>query len=95
MSNAKVFWSNVFRVLKHQGRSVEYLAKRLGVSHTALYRWRDGSRVSPLHYHETAADVLGVPKALLFLPDDLPSSKNNSSESSVGQEEHEREAVSA
>lgn len=77
MGEATVFWSNVFRVLKHQGRSVEYLAKRLGVSHTALYRWRDGSRVAPLHYHDTAADVLGVPKGLLFLPADLPLSKES------------------
>ena len=78
MGDAKVFWSNVFRVLKHQGRSVEYLAQRLGVSHTALYRWRDGSRVAPRAQMDAASDSLGVPMALLFLLGELPESKDQS-----------------
>lgn len=73
MGEAVVFWSNVFRVLKHQGRSIEFLAKRLGVSHSALFRWRDGSRVAPVGQMVAASDILGVPMALLFLPVESPS----------------------
>jgi transcriptional regulator with XRE-family HTH domain len=74
MGDGRVFWANVFTVLKHQGRSVEYLATRLGVSHSLLYRWKDGSRTSSAAYRRHAADILGVPEALLFLPTVLPVS---------------------
>ena len=77
MGDATIFWSNIFRVLKHQGRSVEFLAQRLKVSHTALYRWRDGSRVAPESQMHAASDILGVPMALLFLPTDLPSGRES------------------
>lgn len=76
MGDARVFWANVFTVLDHQGRSLEYLAQRLRVSRTALYRWRDGSRVAPAEQRAAAAEILGVPEALLFLTLESPTGDN-------------------
>lgn len=73
MQDARVFWGNVFSVLEYQGRSIEYLAGRLGVSRAAIYRWRDGSRVAPVEQRLRAAEIVGVPEPLLFVPHESPS----------------------
>ena len=72
MQDARVFWGNVFAVLAYQGRSIEYLAGRLGVSRAAIYRWRDGSRVAPAEQRHRAAELIGVPEPLLFVPRESP-----------------------
>ena len=73
MQDTRVFWGNILSVLEYQGRSIEYLAQRLGVSRAALYRWRDGSRVAPAEQRVRAAEIVGVPEALLFVPGESPS----------------------
>ncbi len=72
MQDVRVFWGNVFSVLEYQGRSIEYLAQRLSVSRAAIYRWRDGSRVAPAEQRHRAAEIVGVPEALLFVPRESP-----------------------
>lgn len=90
MVDVRVFWANVFTVLEHQGRSVEYLAQRLGVSRATLYRWRDGSRVAPPEQREAAANVLGVPVTLLFLPQESPAGDESTPDGAILADTQER-----
>ena len=76
MGDARVFWSNVFEVLDHQGRSLTYLARRLGVSGALVYRWRDGSRVASAEQRLAAAHIVGVPESILFLRRESPVGDN-------------------
>lgn len=83
MVSTRVGWDNVFAVLDHQGRSVEYLAQRLNVSRAAIYRWRDGSRTPSTEQCERTANILGVPVALLFAPIESPSGDINTPEGAI------------
>ena len=76
MGDARIFWTNVFWLLEHQGRTATYMARQLGVSTATLYRWRDGSRVAPVAQRARAAEILGVPERLLFWAIDLPAGDN-------------------
>lgn len=69
----KAFDSRVLEVLKSQGRSVAWFARQLGISHSLVYRWADGSRTPTDTHRRRAAEVLGIPESLLFLAVELPA----------------------
>lgn len=54
------------RVMKEQGRSMTWLARRIGVSRTTLYAWEGGLSPVPSWAAERAEALLGVPAADLF-----------------------------
>jgi len=48
------------RIRHSQGRSRVWMAERLGVTHSAVYRWCSGERVIPPGRVKELADLLGV-----------------------------------
>lgn len=63
--------SNLSAVIKQQGRTNAWFFRKMGISESLFYRIESGSRTPTAGYRAKAAEVLGVPKALLFLPTEL------------------------
>ena len=47
-------------LLREQGRRLDWVAGRLGVTYSAVYRWCSGQRVIPPARVRELADLLGV-----------------------------------
>lgn len=62
------FRSNVSAILRHQGRSDRWFYTTMGVSESLHYAIERGTRQPTDEYRAKAAQILGVPEALLFLP---------------------------
>lgn len=61
---------NVWQVLEFQGRNAAWLARQLDVSEAQVSRLRNGERRWQTAAKARAAEVLGVPVALLFPQED-------------------------
>lgn len=65
--------TRLIELLAYQGRSVTWFCERLGIDRSLLYRWNDGTRTPSETHRRQAAELLGVPEALIFLPSELLS----------------------
>jgi transcriptional regulator with XRE-family HTH domain len=55
-------------VLDERGQSVTWFCRKAGISRALYYRWLDGSRPILAEQRRRAADVLGLPESVLFVP---------------------------
>lgn len=62
--------TNISTILQHQGRSDRWFYQRMGISESLFYSIESGTRRATEEYQRKAADVLGLPVELLFLPQD-------------------------
>jgi transcriptional regulator with XRE-family HTH domain len=57
----------IWRILKEQGRSQKWLAKRIGRSHSHVRHCSIGQRNPGQEFRQRCADVLGIPVDMLFV----------------------------
>ena len=60
METHRTFDTKLDRLRRSQGRTRVWLAERLHVTHSAVYRWCSGERVIPPARVRELADLLGV-----------------------------------
>jgi predicted transcriptional regulator len=58
--------------IRRQGRRMNWVARQMGVSTYALWRYETGRSSPPLDWYERAAAVLGVPVEAVSPESDYP-----------------------
>jgi len=65
---SKRYRSQTSAILRSQGRTNAWFWRKMGVSKALFYAVESGRRPATAEYRKRAAEVLGLPEDVLFLP---------------------------
>lgn len=71
----------IWTVMEHQGRTLAWLARRIGYSHSHVKNVRSGGAIATANFRERCAQALDLPENVLFFDsrrtDGAPASQPN------------------
>ena len=63
----------IWEIMEHQGRTLEWLARRTGVPSSSVRKFKCGAAQPPASFRAACAKVLDIPEHVLFLSSECPS----------------------